>query len=59
MDRLTDKQIEEIRNGGRELRDRLFRNIYERTTAKLIADGVIGGDRLQRDDTKNQQEGKL
>ena len=59
MDRLTDKQIEEIRNGGKELRDRLFKNILERSRARLIADGIIKGDRLQKDDTDNQQNGRL
>lgn len=59
MNKLTIQQIEAIRNGGKEYRDRLFKNIYERTTTKLITNGVIKGDKLQRDDTNNQQNGRL
>lgn len=59
MSRLSDKQIEEIRNGGKDLYDRLLKNIYERARAKLVADGVIKGDRLQGDDTNNKQNGRL
>ena len=58
MDRLTDEQIEEIRNGGKELRDRLFKNILERSRTRLIADGIIKGDRLQieEDDSLPQED---
>ena len=59
MNGLTDKQLEEIRNGGIELRDRLFKNILERSRARLIADGIIEGDRLRKDDTDNQRNGRL
>ena len=59
MKKLTDEQIEAIRNGGKAYSDRLFKNIYERATAKLIANGVIKGDKRRTDDTNNKSNGRL